>query len=290
MRRIRIYPYKMGSASAKALRDALGAKLVFPDRDYKYLDGDLIINWGNSSCPDWGTDEAMSHVLNKPIFVVNATDKIRCFKTLYSSEIPVPEFTTCRDDAHDWIDGGHRVYARMKIDGHSGEGIEVVDKNKEISFLSEIADKLESNGYTSLVESVEREMVFIDEQFTMPDAPLYTKEIKNNGEYRVHVFNGEVIDYRKKSRRVDDEPTQEQSDVRNHENGWIYRMGNLERLEKVENLAKSAIKALSLDFGTVDIIKDMDNNVFVLEVNTACGLEGTTLDKYVNAISNYANK
>ena len=46
-----------------------------------------------------------------------------------------------------------------------------------------------------------------------------------------------------------------------------------------------AIKVLGLDFGAVDIIYNkQEDKWYVLEVNTAPGIYGTTLDKYVNAI------
>jgi glutathione synthase/RimK-type ligase-like ATP-grasp enzyme len=45
---------------------------------------------------------------------------------------------------------------------------------------------------------------------------------------------------------------------------------------------------MGLDFGAVDIgHRLIDNQFFVFEVNTAPGLEGTTLDKYAKAIYNY---
>ena len=47
----------------------------------------------------------------------------------------------------------------------------------------------------------------------------------------------------------------------------------------------AAIKALGLDFGAVDIIyNEAEDQHYVLEVNTAPGLEGTTLQKYTEAI------
>jgi glutathione synthase/RimK-type ligase-like ATP-grasp enzyme len=56
----------------------------------------------------------------------------------------------------------------------------------------------------------------------------------------------------------------------------------------VENLAVEAVDAMNLDFGAVDIIMDTDNNVFVLEVNSAPGLGNTeTLEVYAKAIEDY---
>jgi glutathione synthase/RimK-type ligase-like ATP-grasp enzyme len=51
-----------------------------------------------------------------------------------------------------------------------------------------------------------------------------------------------------------------------------------------------AVKALGLDFGAVDIatIKGTDGQeCCIYEVNTACGMQGTTLEKYTQAIRGY---
>lgn len=239
MTRFRIYPYKLPSKSARRLKEALGGlPLLKPDGNYTPRQGDKIINWGNSTVPNFSTD----NMLNKPQSVLNASNKLRTFRKLEEAGIPTIPFTTDIEVASDWDD----VYVRHQLQGHSGAGIEIVDLHHDL-----------------------------------PVAPLYTKKIDNNGEYRVHVMNGEVFDYRKKSRLADDEATEEQGKIRTLGNGWIYRQGNLKRLERIEELAKSAIRALGLDFGAVDIIMDGDGNVFVLEINTAVGLADNTLESYI---------
>jgi glutathione synthase/RimK-type ligase-like ATP-grasp enzyme len=47
----------------------------------------------------------------------------------------------------------------------------------------------------------------------------------------------------------------------------------------------AAVSALGLDFGAVDIIwNEREDKCYVLEVNTAPGLQGSTLENYANAI------
>ena len=49
-----------------------------------------------------------------------------------------------------------------------------------------------------------------------------------------------------------------------------------------------SVNLLGLDFGAVDIGHRLqDNKFFVFEINTAPGIEGSTLDKYAKAIYNY---
>ena len=64
-----------------------------------------------------------------------------------------------------------------------------------------------------------------------------------------------------------------------------YRWENSSFLQKfvpaeAKTQAQNAVEALGLDFGAVDIILGKNGIWYVLEVNTACGLEGTTLEKY----------
>lgn len=238
---------------------------------YKPRGGDFIINWGASTFKGvnaplravLGLTGALQNqlpsvkVLNKPEAVLNASNKLKTFQILEEADVAIPEFTTDSSVAYEWSDGGERVYSRRVLSGHSGNGI-------SIATSGHVPEK----------------------------APLYVKGISNAGEYRVHVANGKVIDYIKKRRHREDTPTQQQSDVRNLANGWVYTRQNLKRLERIEQLAIRAVEALGLDFGAVDIIKNPDGEVFVLEVNTACGMSDTTLNSYLtefkSMIANYA--
>jgi carbamoylphosphate synthase large subunit len=59
----------------------------------------------------------------------------------------------------------------------------------------------------------------------------------------------------------------------------------IENRDHIRKAARRAVRALGLDFGTVDLFAD-DEQVFVLEVNTAPGLGGTTprlwADTFIN--------
>lgn len=115
-------------------------------------------------------------------------------------------------------------------------------------------------------------------------APLYTKGIsKVSGEYRVHVFKGRVIDFAQKKRIRDQENYNKY--IRNYDNGWIFAREDITLPPSASQLAIDAVHALSLDFGAVDIVHSgYSNNCFVLEVNTAPGLQGSTVNSYKEAI------
>lgn len=283
-----IYPYKVGSASVKKLKTALDGLIIKTEGSrYRYKTRHKVINWGNSRRPSWMTRDVP--VLNKPEDVAITSNKLLTLEKLSGDGVPTVHYTEEKELAEDWLNEGRKVFVRHSLTGHSGDGIEVVEPNENLEQgrLQDIADDLRSLGHDTIAVSVENEIIF--ESAELPDAPLYTMGINNNGEYRVHVFNEEVILYQKKSRRVNDEGVVETAegeddDVRNLASNWVYRTGDLRRLERIEELAINAVQALGLDFGAVDIIKDENGEVFVLEVNSAPGISNTeTCDAYTRA-------
>ena len=253
MSRVIIYPYKMYSKSAKALRDSLREKgvrclLVRADGLYRPRHTDVIINWGSSIIPHW-----FGQYLNNVAYVFNSINKLYCLETLCGNDISTVEFTHTVYESSKWIQEGYTVVARNALTGHSGQGIVLCHANGN----------------------------------PLPIAPLYTKYKKKKAEYRVHVFNGVVIDVQQKKRRAGLEQTDEQSKIRSHNNGWVFCREGLQENQRLNDLACSAIDALGLDFGAVDIIyNEKEDSYYVLEINTAVGLEGKTLDVYTQAILN----
>lgn len=249
--RLRLYPYRVYSKSVRLLASTLKSGLnIRHDGAYRYVKGDVIVNWGNSTVPTWMTDEAHENMLNKPEFVGIASHKIKCLNKLTSAGVPTLTYTTDQTIAR--LHTGP-VYVRSVLQGHSGRGITIVNPGEH-----------------------------------MPKAPLYTFGIENHGEYRVHVFKDKVIGYQKKSRLRDDMDQEGREDlIRTLSNGWIFRRGHLRKLGRIEDLARFAIQSLNLDFGAVDIIMDEKGNVFVLEINTAVGLSDSTITEYVEALTEY---
>jgi hypothetical protein len=120
----------------------------------------------------------------------------------------------------------------------------------------------------------------------MLETLLYLHHYIHKDEYRVHIFKGEVLDVQKKKRKLGF--TGSSSGIRNHSSGWIYARTDVAIPDMLCPIAIQAVELLGLDFGAVDIgHKINDNKFFVFEVNTAPGLEGSTLDKYTKAIYNY---
>lgn len=253
----KIYAYKQGSASAHALAHGLGIKVIKHEGS-KFRGGALkkVINWGCSQLP---ADILQCDVFNAPIAVALAANKLSTFKKFQEWNaddlgapigffISHPEWTEDKAVAQGWLDTNKAVVARQKLTGHSGEGIVIARPGEQLV-----------------------------------DAPLYVKYVKKTNEYRVHVLSGEVVDVQRKARRQDVPDEVVNWQVRNHANGFIYAREGFEVPPSVEEQAISAVIALGLDFGAVDIIwNDHEQKPYVLEVNTAPGLTGQTLQGYID--------
>jgi len=301
-----------GSQSVNKLKGLLNGKIIrLKNSKYRHRTGHVVVNYGNSRVPTWLNGNVS--ILNHPNQVRVASNKLTTLQELKEHTVPTVPFTTDKNIARQWLEDGSKVFIRHELTGHSGEGIEVLQQTVSSStpevdtYYPSIVEELNQifDEFYNTTED-EREKFIIQElQRTLddnevsedidtpelPDAPLYTKGVSNNGEYRVHVFDGEVILYQKKSRRVNEDgsvmtPDGQESDVRNLSSNWVYRTGHLNRLERVELLAVNTISSLGLDFGSVDIIKDENGDVFVLEVNTASGLGNTeTQEAYRRAFN-----
>jgi glutathione synthase/RimK-type ligase-like ATP-grasp enzyme len=140
-------------------------------------------------------------------------------------------------------------------------------------------------------------------------------------EYRIHIFNGEMIVAAKKTPRdnieeaykeqqtekiaASAEKKGEKLDKKTLDFALQYQAGKIAGPDNIIKSntrgykfvpvaaakipaslieeSKKAVQALGLAFGAVDCVLDSDNKAWVLEVNTGPGLEGNTFDAYVEA-------
>lgn len=71
--------------------------------------------------------------------------------------------------------------------------------------------------------------------------------------------------------------------VRNHSNGFIYVRQDVVAPTVVVDAAREVFAHTGLDFGAVDVVyNEQRASAFVLEVNTAPGLEGQTVQDYAH--------
>lgn len=248
-----IYTHNQGSEGAKVLAEALGAKRIkHTNSKFNPTRNKVIINWGSSKLPN---EYRICNVLNQPGQIALMANKLKFFEEISGGNVRIPDFTTDIAVARQWQAEGFEVCERHVLTGHSAEGLRFVEKGVDIQ-----------------------------------RAPLYTKYVPKKDEFRVHFMNGEILFTQQKKRRLDVADDAVNWKIRNHDNGFIYARENVEVPEDVLTQVRALIEVIGLDFGAIDIIYNRKNNqAFVLEVNTAPGLEGQSVVDYAEGFKRNYN-
>jgi len=153
-------------------------------------------------------------------------------------------------------------------------------RTPEVTFLPEGNDILRSMNSTDYVYV--RDSLTMNVRYCMVrdirSTDLYmSKPITNRThEYRVQVFNGEVVGIYEK--------------IPNEPNTKLFKSWNCQfrRLdigicsckERGQAMAVEAVKAMGLLFGGVDLVKTDDNKYYIIEVNSSPGLNSLNVDKW----------
>jgi glutathione synthase/RimK-type ligase-like ATP-grasp enzyme len=258
MNNVFMYPYKMGSVSAASLANAMNIRRIQHENSrFRGRVSRKIVNWGASVLPE--STASCGLILNHPNKVAVAANKLRFFNKIKETTTGaprVPDWTLDAGEAASWLENeeARYVFARTVLNGHSGQGI------------------VEYSDPTVLREA--------------PSGVLYVKYVPKKEEYRVHVSKRDgIFLVQRKVRRRDTEV--EHFRIRNADRGFVYMREGVELPnEAAGQQAIAALTTLELDFGAVDLIYNQrQEQAYVLEVNTAPGLEGTSVLDYSNMLT-----
>lgn len=213
------------------------------------LNGALVINYGRGDKPIWWREDL--RILNHWDAVKVSANKVLTFQHLDFLNVPTLEWSDMADDAFIWLDEGERVFARTTVNGQKGKGIVVLANPHGIV-----------------------------------DAPLYTKAYEKKHEFRVFVAGGEVIDLVQKKKMSAEAFAKKgrfdeiDMDLRNYRRGWVFAHEGLNLGTKgqryIKALAISAMDAVGLDYGAVDILYKSYDDMVVCETNSAPAMRGKT--------------
>lgn len=242
---------------ARKLCRSLGGKIIRQDLYPKQpwlAAGDAIINYGGGTKPVWE-----GFVGYNPIKIVNHWDAVRCssdklatLRALEDAGVATLNWTTGKVTAQESYD---RTVVRALTRSTGSKGITIIDSSTH----------------------------------ELPDAPLYTEYFKKKYEFRVHVFEGCVIDYTQKKMLSEDKRKAKGISpvpyIRSYGNGWIFSRNHIQYFKEVDKLAIAATAAVGLDFCGVDILCNANGdgtfkNAVVCETNAAPGMQATTYEKY----------
>ena len=254
-----LYAYKMGSRSSKIVAESLGIKRIkHKNSKFRGRINKTVINWGANNLPD---EVKKCTVLNNPASVNACADKkmfFECMDDAGYSENLVP-YTTNKEEALEWLQEGSTVVCRTLTKANSGRGIIIAEEAAELV-----------------------------------DAPLYTKYVPKKYEYRIHLYknkegNSKVFDTQRKARNRDVADDDVNWKIRNYDNGFIFARNEEHNIPPIVMInAAEVFSATGLDFAAVDIIyNERQDKAYILEINTAPGIEGTTLDNYVKMFKEF---
>lgn len=238
-----IWPYNGGSNAAFNLAVALGGRII-RRRDSKYRRNP------QDRVINWGSSQGFDNgpMVNSPVAVRRATSKMETFRALADAGVQTPSWTQDHGVASEWVQKG-RILGRDLDHGSQGRGITVYERGAVVG----------------------------KHQF-------YVRYMKKEREFRVHVMNGTVIFTQEKLKKkgVDDADKY----IRSHNRGWCFAFLHLAEHpapQAVLDSGVAAVRALGLDFGAADIAWSERSGATVLEVNSAPGIEESSLAAYANA-------
>lgn len=249
----------------------IGATILTPQIKPVKRKFNILINWGlsNSKCP-WVHEQFTEAkepliLVNAPWYVNNSINKFTALNIFKNANIPTIDFSSLKEDAEQWINDGNIVFCRTLVNSYQGKGIVIANKLDELV-----------------------------------DAPLYTRRFKKKWEYRVHVCLDEAIKVQQK-RRLSPEKlaergiTYSEGLIRSYNNGYIFSNSldhsiDDEVYQSICNISIDAVKALGLDFGAVDIGVSKSGKIAVFEVNTSPGIEGGTVQCYIDSFRRFIDE
>jgi hypothetical protein len=242
--------------TGKELREALDA---IRKKTNKKAKCDLFIRWGNTEEFD---SLRFKKELNTLQAVLRTTNKLVMLQTLLEAGVPTLDFGTDIATIDSFKDRSGNIYIR--------------DRRGVVRY---------GNDYNSTS----------DLYFSRP------VRFKRR-EYRVHVFNGKILGAYEKvplslaegqPRNAETLPKLFKSDTCRFircdltidENGLNPRVN-----DAAQAMCIQAVNSLGLLFGGVDLIRDKNGNFTICEVNSAPGLNGLNVDRWVEAIKEYYNE
>jgi glutathione synthase/RimK-type ligase-like ATP-grasp enzyme len=198
---------------------------------------------------------------NRKQFVYgDLVDKLAQYKWFKEKGLSALEFTTSADEADAWVSKGHAVFGRKLLNASCGDGIVVIE-----------------SGSKSTVENTH--------------CPVYTKYKPKKREFRVHVFKDKVVTIVEKRRKTDWKGDKSDTKIRNLANGYIFcqEVDLSEKLRaRINSLAVESSKVCSSDFRGVDLgYNEKHDDLFVIEVNSAPGIEGSNVGKYIEVMKGF---
>jgi len=207
---------------------------------------ETLIRWGSRGAVGY---RPTGGVINSRAAIQKASDKRAALEFMRGAGVNVPK-GMCIDDArYRWFQWNTGPLVGRPIQHQGGSGFHLCLNSADVV-------RAVNNG-----------------------AEYFTEYVPNGEEWRAHIVGGQMVMAQLKCA----EPVVSNEYCRNRENGWA--LNRRPAPGWVESIGVQAIRALGLDFGAVDMCKGNNGQSYVLEVNSAPGLEGDKLMVYARALA-----
>lgn len=182
-----------------------------------------------------------------------SVDKLTQYKWFKEQGLSSLEFTEDPEVACSWFKEVDTVFGRTLLNASCGKGIVVY--NSPSDFIR-----------------------------TGDPVRVWTQYKKKKREFRVHVFKDQVVAVVEKKRRSGYEG-QRDTKIRNLANGYVFCQTVVNEPTGLRDLALAAAKVTQSHFKGVDIgYNEQKDDLFVIEVNSAPGMQGSNIEAYANAV------
>ena len=196
---------------------------------------------------NYGSTEPIiaNKIFNKKENIEIAIDKISTFKALAKHNFCV-EFTDNKEQAEEWLSNGYALVCRALSQGCNGKGI-VYTRNKDT--------------------------------FINTPAKFWTKYLWHTNEFRVHVWQGKVVNIFNK---VETPCTEPEKEGRFEWNFDLFE--GAEDNPQLVNMCNKVYETIGLDWCGIDILRTEEGRLHILEVNSAPHLQDVTATKLAKLI------
>ena len=195
------------------------------------------------------------HNKYNPVLVYgDQVDKLEQYKYFESKSDNIVglAYTTDEKEAKTWLEEGNKVVGRKTLCGCAGSGIVLMSTVDEF----------------------------------VPGLKVYTVYRKKKKEFRVHIFKDRLVTVLEKRRKTGVQDADKF--IRSHQRGWVFCHTNVEYDPSVVTMALEARKITKSDFVGVDVgWNDHYQQAFIIEVNSAPGIEGSSVALYAKTIKEY---
>ena len=249
MKFVILYSNKSSKTGKDLLRKfSTVARKAFRKRTSKRYAADLVLRWGSTEEFPRLTSRVELNTLQA---TRNASDKLVMMKKLVEARISTPD---------------------------------VMFINNNLPFAESLYPNYKDESGKFYVRGANQEVRYTD---SIRSGDLYvSRPVPNKRrEYRVHVFDGKILEIYEKV------PQEEGVTIFKAHNCRFERRNpeNCRLSQEDQQMCIDAVNALGLTFAGVDLARNKDQECFVLEVNSSPALNSLNIERYFERIMEYYN-